>query len=274
MKTSRNNPSRAPAGRGFTLIELLVVIAIIAVLAALLLPALAAAKRRAQGIQCLSNIRQFAIAYQIYADDHDGRLPPNYPGGIEGTWVKGWLDFTDGRSDNYNYDFLVQSLLAPHLGAAPNPNVNVWKCPSDKSTTKAFGRIIPRPRSIAMNGWLNTDYAAEPRRAPEYRNNKKLSDLLNPSPARIFVFLDEREDSIDDSFFSVYMDGPEVIGNFPGAYHNEGANLSFADGHVEWHKWVDKRTKPPLNIPFVGYYVSSPGNPDVRWFREHSTGLK
>src|SRR3989442_8684423 len=67
--------------RAFTLIELLVVIAVIAILAALLLPAMRAAKEQAQGVQCLGQIKQFSYAWNMYTDDNEEWIPPNYASG-------------------------------------------------------------------------------------------------------------------------------------------------------------------------------------------------
>jgi prepilin-type N-terminal cleavage/methylation domain-containing protein/prepilin-type processing-associated H-X9-DG protein len=257
--------------QAFTLVELLVVIAIVAVLAGLLLPALSRAKQKAQGISCLNNIRQMDLAWQMYAHDNQDRLALNYPEVYGLTWVRGWLDFTSS-SDNLNIQFLEESPLGPYL-----KSLAVWKCPGDKSTVSTFGRDRPRTRSISMNGWLNAasyEYYTTPT-GPIYRNRRKLSDLIDPAPEKTFVILVEREDSINDSFFPVRMDGPEVVGEYPGSYHNGADSISFADGHVEQKRWLDPRTDPIFKRrALLPQFVPSPGNVDVTWIRERTTGPK
>src|SRR5271156_207608 len=75
MKNQTNHAPRAVSSRGFTLIELLVVIAIIAILAAMLLPALAAAKRKAQRINCVNNLKEMGLAFRVWEGDNSDHYP-------------------------------------------------------------------------------------------------------------------------------------------------------------------------------------------------------
>jgi prepilin-type processing-associated H-X9-DG protein/prepilin-type N-terminal cleavage/methylation domain-containing protein len=275
--TGGENGSRK-RGIGFTLVELLVVIAMIAILAGLLLPALSKAKTKATGTQCLSNLKQFAIAWTLYSDDHNDRVPPNLPGGNPMSWVDGSINPWAWTPDNTNTLYLSQSLLAPYLAKS----TAIWRCPADKSTTALRGQIYPLVRSVSMNCWFNCPFSMDDVNGlrETHKVIMKTTDMISPGPSQTFVILEERSDSINDAWFVLdmsYTGRNAHLINYPASYHNGAGNLSFADGHVESHKWLDPRTNPLMR---PGVYLgspsptSTPNNPDVAWLQDHATGLK
>jgi prepilin-type N-terminal cleavage/methylation domain-containing protein/prepilin-type processing-associated H-X9-DG protein len=257
------HPSPAPrSSRGFTLIELLVVIAIIAILAGMLLPALGKAKTKAQGVQCLSNGKQLTLAWIMYAGDHQDRLVPNGTGAQPG-WVEGWINPVSGPgsiTDCTN----VTLIMAPKGKLWPyNPVLGIYKCPADNYKVKIGRNVHTRTRSISMNGNMNgaswyTDLIKK-----TWWTYTRLGDVRNPSSQ--FVFVDEREESVDDGYLLITLEPNDLWGNLPAVYHNGAAGLSFADGHAEVHKWVEPAT---LAKKWTG---DRKAPRDVRWIQERTS---
>jgi prepilin-type N-terminal cleavage/methylation domain-containing protein/prepilin-type processing-associated H-X9-DG protein len=268
---------------GFTLIELLVVIAIIAILAAMLLPALGKAKQRAHAVMCMSNSRQLALAWRMYAEDNADRIPFAYAPDFEDpnaryAWVTGILNFDPFNRANWDINNnLARSPLWTYCGKQPG----IWKCPADRATVNVPGQgVKPRVRSMSMNIWTGGNQGTDGGWGPTWKVYRKIGDMIQPGPANTFVLLEEREDSINDGFFVVLMESyPDasktVMVDFPASYHAGAAGFAFADGHSEIHKWRDPRTMPVLkpgqDLPLN---QSLPNNQDVVWMQDRSTRKK
>jgi prepilin-type N-terminal cleavage/methylation domain-containing protein/prepilin-type processing-associated H-X9-DG protein len=248
----------------FTLIELLVVIAIIAILAAMLLPALAKAKTKSEGIRCVNNSRQFLIAWMLYSGDHSENLVLNGGGAVNMAWAAGNMQ---SANEATNGVLIQKALLFPYT-----KSLDLYKCSGNKKKNML--------RGVSMNSVMGFCDGAGKYSKPGWANANwqyyaKITNVRRPVDS--FVVMDEDDNSINDALFRVdyYTTiGAFKINDIPAVYHGGKSGIGFADGHSELHKWKTLKT------PVPGWQNANDGAPfgvrnpdDAQWLLDH-TGEK
>lgn len=277
--------SRKKLTTGFTLIELLVVIAIIAILAALLLPALSAAKERAQTTKCMNNQRQLMLAAIMYAGDNNDHIVNNFwsgeihteqQNGTFSSWANDVMGWTTAQEIT-NVTYLRKGPLNSYLSG----NVAVYRCPADKYLSLPQRRAgwVARVRSYSMNFCFGA-YNPQGDPSPDYGNYMhflKLTSVLHPS--QTWMFTGEFADSIDDGYFICNPAGT-TFWNLPANYHMGGCNFAYADGHSKLHQWVgptlknEKVTYRTSNLQNGPAISSTANRADAEWLGKRTTELK
>ena len=262
---------------GFTLIELLVVIAIIAILAGMLLPALSRAKLKALAMNCESNTKQLQLAWLLYSGDFNDYLISNALDSPN-AWISGSsADLANNMPGATNVLTVRNGRLFKY-----NTSEKIYVCPGQikiySQNANAELNVAPA-RSYSISGQMNGGsdagngtvtplvLGANP---PTALANKRMADIVRPTPAEAMVFVDESQYTIDDGYFAVLVN-EDTWQNFPAARHGLSAGFSFADGHSVVHRWIDPST-PKLRNPSGFSPAPRTGgvrNRDLQWVSSH-----
>ncbi|HTI99161.1 MAG TPA: DUF1559 domain-containing protein [Dongiaceae bacterium] len=267
MKFPENSPRR-----GFTLIELLVVIAIIAILAALLLPALALAKEKANQVTCLNNLKQWGVAMTMYADDNNQYYPA--PRVLE---YVATADHNPVWTEMYALATATPGAgLAGWFNALPPyvAQIPLWKYGANNQSNNVFFAsrsiyLCPTANAMPRDPATDPDPAVMP--TFNYGMNQRINYPAQPEapfkitaavhPAAFVVFSEQRVHARETPY---YGNNPADLSSTYNCYnrfsgrHRQGGNIVFGDGHSAWFKYS-------YVCALINGKLSDPGQPDIEW---------
>ncbi|MCF7955247.1 MAG: prepilin-type N-terminal cleavage/methylation domain-containing protein [Phycisphaerae bacterium] len=234
--------------KGFTLIELLVVIAIIALLLAILMPSLNIAKRKAQGLICLTNLNTLSKSWYMYTMDNDSLVPsPDTP--VDPSPRSSWAcrpqtESGVDKAGNANLEEMFfgikRGVLYPYVESP-----KVYHCIGDKRSSKPALKAngLGGYRSYSMPGSMTNPI-------------KKQTQIV--SPDCMYVFIEEMDGRgynmnswIINTTSQKWIDPISI-------WHGKSSTLGFADGHAESHKWYGKGTIEMAENQTFYYTPTSP----------------
>lgn len=227
--------------KGFTLIELLVVIAVIAILMAILMPALQRAREQGQRAVCLSTLKQLTLAWTLYADENDGKIVNGCTGYSndgqhpkELTWAgKCWDQYNVRGGTRLSRQTQIDAIKSGAFWQGKYINeIGAFACPTgikdEMLTYNPFDGINGLPRADTYSGTTGL-------KGPNGKKLwlKKTSEINQPSTR--LAFIDEGWATPDS--FATWWSSNWTWWDNPPCRHGDGTDISFADAHVEYHKW-------------------------------------
>ena len=254
----------------FNLVELLAVLATLVILFSVVLPVMAKARVKNTQATCFNNLRQLMIGWTMYRDNNSDTMLPNTPGGTSNQiWYGGATEAWTNAVGNTNRVTYANSLIAPYISG----RIELLRCPGDFIPSTNGVRI----RSYSMNGQMGAAYHPPVYNNTGWRQYAKAGDLICPTPASAFILAEENASSISDGYLQLSLNTP-LYPRCPGYYHEgSGGSFSFADGHVELHRWLfNSGSLGILSAPYAFgantlSWPSSGSDVDWLWLTNHSS---